>query len=117
MLGTPMAKNFVLILPPEIFKRYGVQHPFGENYYGLLEFIPTRYDRKMMLDALERVPTKLCEDHFLHGSPDEVIGIIEKYAKIGLKHFVINNMTFFLDVRKIKSSFKCLKKVLTYFKG
>jgi len=117
MLGTPMAKNFALILPPEMFKRYGVQHPFGENYYGLLEFVPTRYDRKTMLDALEKVPTKLCEDNFLHGTPDGVIGQIEKYAKIGSKHVVLNNMTFLFDIRKIKSSFDCMKKILTYFKG
>jgi len=117
MLGTPLAKNFALVLPPEMFRRYGVQHPFGENYYGLLEFVPTRYDRKTMLDALEKVPTKLCEDNYLHGTPDEVIGQIEKYAKIGLKHIVINNMTFFFDIRKIKSSFDCMKKILAYFKG
>lgn len=116
MLATPMAKNFALVLPPEIFKRYGVQHPFGENFYGLLELVPTRYDRKMMLDALEKVPAKLCEDHTLHGTPDEVIGQIEKYAKIGLKHIAIFNITFFLDIRKMKSSFGCMKKILTYFK-
>jgi len=117
MLGTLMAKNFALVLPPEMFERYGVQHPFGENYYGLLEFVPTRYDRKTMLDALEKVPTKMCEDHYLHGTPDEVIGQIEKYAKIGMKHIAINNMTFFFDIRKIKSSFDCMKKILAYFKG
>jgi len=116
MLATPMAKNFALVLPPEMFKRYGVQHPFGENFYGLLELVPTRYDRKMMLDALEKVPAKLCEDHTLHGTPDEVIGQIEKYAKIGLKHVAIFNITFFLDIRKMKSSFGCMKKILTYFK-
>jgi len=117
MLGTPMAKNFALILPPEMFRPYGVQHPFGQNYNGLLEFVPTRYDRKTMLEALEKVPTKLCEDNFLHGTPDEVISQIENYAKIGLKHVALNNMTFFLDIRKIKSSFKCMKKILTYFKS
>jgi phthiodiolone/phenolphthiodiolone dimycocerosates ketoreductase len=117
MLETPLAKNFAMVLPPEMFKRYGAQHPFGENYYGLLEFIPTRYDRKTMLEALEKVPTKLCEDHYLHGTPDEVIGQIEKYAKIGMKHIAINNMTFFFDIRKIRSSFDCMKKILAYFKG
>jgi len=117
MLETRMAKNSVLVLPPEIFERYGVQHPFGENFYGLLEYIPTRYDRKTMLEALEKVPTKLCEDHTLHGTPDEIIGQIEKYAKIGLKHIVIFNMTVLLDIRKIKSSFGCMKKILAYFKG
>jgi len=117
MLETPIAKNSALVLPPEIFKRYGVQHPFGEKFYGLLEYIPTRYDQKAMLEALENVPTKLCEDHTLHGTPDEVIGQIEKYAKIGLKHIVIFNMTFSIDIRKIKSSFGCMKKILAYFKG
>ena len=117
MLGTLMAKNYALVLPHEVFKRYGVQHHFGENFYGLLELVPTRYDRKMMLDALEKVPAKLCEDQTLHGTPDEVIGQIEKYAKIGLKHVVIFNITFFLDIRKLKSSFDCMKKILAYFKG
>lgn len=117
MLETSMAKNSALVLPPEIYERYGVQHPFGENFYGLLEYIPTRYDRKTMLEALEKVPTKLCEDHTLHGTPDEIIGQIEKYAKIGLKHIVIFNMTVLLDIRKIKSSFGCMKKILAYFKG
>ncbi len=117
MLATPIAKNFALVLQPEIFERYGAQHPFGEDYYGLLQFVPTRYDRRTMLEALEKVPTKLCEDNFLHGTPDEVIGLLEKYAKIGLEHVVLNNMTFFFDISKIKSSFDCMKKVLTYFKG
>jgi len=70
-----------------------------------------------MLDALEKVPAKLCEDTTLHGTPDEVVGQIEKYAKIGLKHVVIFNITFFLDIRKLKSSFDCMKKILAYFKG
>jgi len=117
MLGTLMAKNYALVLPSEMFRRYGVQHPFGENFYGLLELVPTRYNRKMMLDALEKVPAKLCEDQTLHGTPDEVIGQIEKYAKIGLKHIAIFNISFFLDIRKLKSSFGCMKKILTYFKG
>ncbi len=117
MLETPLAKNFVLILPNEVFERYGIPHPFGENFYGLLNYIPTRYSREEMLDALEKVPTKMCEDYYLHGTPDEIISEIERYAKIGLEHIVLWNITFFCDVSKIKSSFKCMKKVLEYFKG
>jgi len=117
MLEAPLAKNFVLILPNEIFERYGIQHPFGKNYYGLLDYIPTKYDRKTILEAFEKIPRKLCEDYYLHGTPDEVIGRIEKYVKIGLKHIVLCNITFFCDVGKIKSSFDCMKNVLGYFKG
>ncbi len=115
MLETPLAKNYMLTLPNEVFDRYGVQHPFGRSFYGLLDYIPTRYDREAMLDALSRVPRKLCEDHYLHGTPDEVIGQIETFSKAGMKHIVMCNMTFFFDISKVRSSFKCMKKILEYF--
>jgi len=109
MLETPLAKNYMLTLPNEVFERYGTQHPFGENFYGLIDYIPTRYNRKTMLDALEK--------YYLQGTPDEIIGQIEKFAKVGMKHMVLCNMTFFFDVRKMGSSFNCMKKVVKYFKG
>ena len=117
MLETPLAKNYMLTLPNEVFERYGTQHPFGENFYGLIDYIPTRYNRKTMLDALEKIPRKICEDYYLQGTPDEIIGQIEKFAKVGMKHMVLCNMTFFFDVRKMGSSFNCMKKVVKYFKS
>jgi phthiodiolone/phenolphthiodiolone dimycocerosates ketoreductase len=117
MLDTPLAKNYMLTLPNEIFLRYGIPHPLGSNFYGLLDYIPARYDREAMLDALSKVPTKLCEDHYLHGSPDEVISKIEKFQRAGMKHLVLCNMTFFFDISKVGSSFKCMKTIMEYFKN
>lgn len=117
MLETPLAKNYMLTFSNEAFERYGVQHPFGKNYYGLREYIPTRYDRKTMLEALEKVPMKMCEDHYMWGTPDEVIGKIEKFAKAGMKHFVFCNLTHDFDLNKVGSSFDNMKKVAQYFKG
>ena len=115
MLETPLAKNYMLTLPNKVFERYGVKHPLGENFYGLLDYIPTRYDQKTILDALERVPRKLCEDYYIYGTPDEIITQIEKFANVGMKHLVLSNMTYFFDVSKLSSSFNCMKKVLEYF--
>ncbi|MFX1259185.1 MAG: LLM class flavin-dependent oxidoreductase [Promethearchaeota archaeon] len=117
LLETPYAKNYCLLLPSERFKQFGVSHPLGKNFYGLLEYFPASYDKETMLEAIDKVPLELCEDNFLHGTPDEIIGRIEEYAKIGLKHIVLYNMTYCCDVTKIKSSFSCLKKVLDYFKN
>ncbi|MHA1383887.1 MAG: LLM class flavin-dependent oxidoreductase [Candidatus Helarchaeota archaeon] len=118
MADTPMAKNFLLIAPNESFKRYGVEsHPLGENFYGLLEYIPTRFDREAVLNALNKVPTKMCEECFLVGSPDEVIGKLEKFMKLGMKHIIFFNITYYCNIDKTKSSFNCMKKVLNYFKG
>lgn len=117
MLETPLAKNYMLTLPNEAFEQYGIHHPLGENFYGLLNYIPTRYDQKTMLEALAKIPRKMCEDHYLHGTADEIISRIEKFAKLGMRHIVLCNMTFFFDLRKIRSSFSCMKKVVEYFKS
>ena len=117
LLETPYAKNYCLILPTEHFNKYGVNHPLGENFYGLLDYIPTNYDRETMVKALDSIPSKLCDETFLHGTPDEIISRIEEYTKIGLKHIVLYNMTYACDIKKIRSSFGCVKKVLDYFKG
>jgi phthiodiolone/phenolphthiodiolone dimycocerosates ketoreductase len=69
-----------------------------------------------MLDALDKVPMQLCEDHYLHGTPDEVVSQIEKFAEAGMKHIVLCNMTFFFDINKVRSSFRCMKKIVEYFK-
>ncbi|MBA7647571.1 hypothetical protein ES703_55344 [subsurface metagenome] len=70
-----------------------------------------------MLEALSKIPTELCNESILHGTPDEIISKIEDYAKVGLKHIVLYNITYNCDITKIKSSFGCIKKILQYFKG
>ncbi len=115
MLENPVIKNQLLTMPPSMYKKYGAIHPFGEDFYGLLEYIPTEYDRKTVLEAIDKIPAKMCDDNTLHGTPDEVISKIEEYAKVGLKHIVFYNTTYLADITKIKSSFGLLKKVLQYF--
>ena len=84
LLETPFVKNYCLILPTEHFNKYGINHPLGEDHYGLLDYIPTNYDRETMIKALDSIPFELCNETFLHGTPDEIISRIEEYAKIGL---------------------------------
>ena len=117
LLETPVMKNQMLTLPNEIYERYGLSHPFGEDFYGLLDYIPSRYDQETILEAIDKIPSKMCDDNSLHGTPDEVIRKIEAYAKVGLKHIVLYNTTYLGDVTKIKSSFSNMKIVLDYFKS
>ena len=100
----------------EYFESFGISHPFGKDFYGLLNYIPTQYDRETMVEALSKIPAKLCNESFLHGTPDEIISKLEEYAKVGLKHIVLYNITYNCDISKVKSSFGCIKKVLEYFK-
>ncbi|TFF90014.1 MAG: LLM class flavin-dependent oxidoreductase [Promethearchaeota archaeon] len=117
LLNSAVVKNQMLTMPPSLYEEYGVKHPFGDNFYGLLDYIPTRYDQNTILEAIDKIPAEMCGDNILHGTSDEVISKIEKYAKAGLKHIVFYNTTYLADITKIKSSFSSMKKVLNYFKS
>ncbi|MBD3197230.1 MAG: LLM class flavin-dependent oxidoreductase [Candidatus Lokiarchaeota archaeon] len=117
LIGNPYVKNTLLTLPQSVFEEYGVDHPLGKDFYGLTEYIPTKFDKDSIMEAIGKIPQKLCDDSVLHGTPDDVIGKIEDYAEVGLKHIVLTNITFMNDLSKVKSSFNGMKKVLSYFKG
>ncbi len=116
MVDSPLVKNQMLTLQDEIFREYGISHPFGDNFHGGLDYIPTRYDKKTLMEAYDKIPTEMCKDFFVVGTPDDIIGKFEEYAKIGAKHIVIVNYTIMCDLRKFQSSYNCIKKVLDYFK-
>ncbi len=117
MLKNPITKNTLIPLYHEDFKPYGLSHPLGENIDGTLEFIPTHYDKDSMLQILEKIPTKMCRDFYLSGTPDEVIGQIENYAKVGVKHIILFNISILCGLKYIPRSNKCLKMVIKYFRN
>lgn len=117
LIATPYVKNMLLTFPNSVFAEYDMTHPLGEDFYGLLDYIPTKFEKSTIMEAISKIPHKICNDTILHGTPDEIIGKIEEYAKVGLEHIVLTNITFMSDISKVKSSFNGMKKVLEYFKS
>ncbi|MFX0058693.1 MAG: LLM class flavin-dependent oxidoreductase [Candidatus Hodarchaeota archaeon] len=116
MIENPLVKNQMLTAPNRYFKEYGLSHPLGDDFYGSIDYIPTRYDKETLMEAYEKVPVDMCKDFFVIGTPDNVIEKIEKYIRIGAKHLVIFNYTTVCDINKANTSYLCIKKVLDYFK-
>ena len=112
----PLIKNTMLLMKDKHFKKYGITHPLGDNFYGALQYIPTRYDKNTLLEAFEKIPFQMCKDYAVNGTPDDIIKKIEDYAKNGAKHVVIFDFTPLADIQKLLTSPKCIKKVLDYFK-
>ena len=117
MLESPLAKNQLLIASSKYFQRYGIEHPLGDDFNGLYDFIPTKYDKNTLLEAYDKIPLKMCKDYYLNGTPDEIIEKVEKYINIGAKHIIFYQVASVCDIMKVQSSYICLKKVLDYFKG
>jgi phthiodiolone/phenolphthiodiolone dimycocerosates ketoreductase len=116
LLSSPLVKNQILALSDEDFKRFGSSHPFGDKYQGMLDYIPSKYDKETLMKAYEKVPPELIRELYFCGTPDEIIKKIEDYARIGLKHAIIFNFTTTCDINKSSSSYICIRKVMDYFK-
>ncbi len=116
MLESPLVKSQALLIPHYSYKESGMQHPLGENFKGMVDFIPTKYDRKTILDAFDKIPKEIYQNIIMHGTPDEIIKLIEDFAKSGLKHLILLNSTYYMDLSKMKCSIDCMSKVIDYFK-
>jgi len=116
MLESPLAKNQLLVSSNELFQPYGISHPLGDDFSGVYDFIPTKYDKETLLEAYEKIPMQMAKDYYVNGTSDEIIEKVEKYIKIGAKHIVFIDYTTICDVYKNQSAYGCLKKVLNYFK-
>ena len=117
MMNTPLAKAFALLLPGVEWKRLGYDHPFGDNFHSLTDYVPMRYDRKTTLSAMEEVPEEVLQEFYMTGDTETMIKQLEDFAKQGLEHCIMWNASGMFDLGKIKSSYKIMKEVIAYVKG
>nr|MDO8075891.1 LLM class flavin-dependent oxidoreductase [Candidatus Freyarchaeota archaeon] len=116
IMQAPIIRLRGISAPSPVFEKYGHEHPFGKDFYGLTHFVPSRVSKKEALEAIEKVPPEVVQEVYLWGTPEEVIEKLDEYAKLGMEHFVVWNETYFGDPTKVKSSYSCLAEVMRYFK-
>jgi phthiodiolone/phenolphthiodiolone dimycocerosates ketoreductase len=115
MFNSAAAKAYALLTPSTTYEKFGYKHPFGD-FNAYKQYIPTRANQTEITSALEKVPEEICEHRYLHGTIDEVIGAIEKYADRGLRHIILWNLTPLCDYSKTRESFAMLIKAVEYFR-
>ena len=76
-----------------------------------------RYDREIVLDAVEQVPDEVLREFYMLGDAEAMIKRLEEYAAAGLDHMILWNSTGMFDLEKTRGSFKIMKEVLSYIKG
>lgn len=117
MLKSKVLKICGLFLNSQHFEKYGASHPLGNSFDGLVQFIPSLYNRKQMMDILEKIPQGVFNEFGFAGTSDEIISKIEDYARVGLKYIILYDQTVMVDMNKVNDVQKSLTKVLDYFKG
>ncbi len=90
MLQAKVIRALGLMAPADLWRQVGVAHPFGEHFNPLVDFIPDRYDRKTMDEAIAAVPAALVEEGpLLWGTTQQVVTKLRAFGDSGLRHVVL----------------------------
>ncbi len=107
------AKILLALDQPRLLKDYGVKLPSREVHMSRFVFNPKTVQK--LLKEIEEIPYEPIEDIFVFGTPDKCISKLEKYAKAGVRHFLLN---FFVPPKLSKSIIQFYtSKVLSYFQS
>jgi phthiodiolone/phenolphthiodiolone dimycocerosates ketoreductase len=117
LMSNPIAKAFALLLPDSEWKRLGYDHPFGDGFHSLTNYIPMRHSRDETLAAIDQVPEDVLRAFYMMGNADEMIKQLEDYVSQGLQHVILWNATGMFDLEKTRSSYGIMKEILQYVKG
>lgn len=116
LMETPLIKAGALLTPASVYKKLGYEHPLGEHFYSLTDYIPAQCKRDTVMKAIENIPPKMVEESFLWGTVEDVTEKLDQYRKAGLQTVVFWNFTFLGDATKMKSSYACIDQLVNYFK-
>ena len=101
-----------LILPPQTWAKAGAEHPFGDRYRGVVDWIPSRVDPKEIREHMRRVPREVIHAGFDHGTAEQLAARARSYQALGLNHLVVRNVTPLIDPRRAIGSFRLLGRVI-----
>ncbi len=91
MLHTKVARFATLIgAPAGEWRKLGLEHPFGDQYRGYVDFLPEQYDRRTLDEAIAAVPPQLVGHGFIIGTLDEVTVRLREFGEAGVRHVVIS---------------------------
>ncbi|HEV8534951.1 MAG TPA: LLM class flavin-dependent oxidoreductase [Candidatus Limnocylindria bacterium] len=89
----PVSKLLALFQHAEIWRKFGLEHPWGPDSRGIVDVIPHRLDPVMLRNLAPRIPFELVEVGLLMGSVAELSERLRAYAERGCQHVVLSNLT------------------------
>lgn len=89
LLEHPAVKFSALLVPAYVWKERGVDHPLGDDFGGLVDFVPTRYDKADVMAAIDAVPVDLLAEEAMWGTPTMIETRLREFVEAGLRHLVM----------------------------
>lgn len=111
-LDSRVIRFFTLLAPAYLWESSGVEHPFGPDFRGLVDFIPSEYPAERILDAINKVPTDVVAQHVLWGTPEAVRERLETFVDVGLRHIVLGPASAAISRRSAAFSVRAVFSIL-----
>jgi phthiodiolone/phenolphthiodiolone dimycocerosates ketoreductase len=75
--------------PAEIWRKWGLNHPFGSDAKGLPDVILADIPVHILHESLKQLPAEFIGDIAFVGSQDEVLSELWEYRKRGMTHLAL----------------------------
>ncbi|WP_372782036.1 LLM class flavin-dependent oxidoreductase [Litorivivens sp.] len=85
ILKAPLVKAWILQISAPALKKFGYDHPMGENWGGYQDIDPGILTRERILDMLDKVDPEAILAVIPHGSPKQVAKQIKGFVEAGLR--------------------------------
>lgn len=89
MLDTKFGRLAGLLAPSNEWRKVGAQPPFGDHFRGYVDWVPEKYERKTLEEALSAVPSELIGSGILWGTPEQVADKLRAFGEVGVRHVVL----------------------------
>lgn len=85
IVSAPLVKAILLQISAEELRKFGHDHPMGENWRGFVDMDPNVLTRDRILAFCDAVTPETVLDLLPHGSPKQVARIVKTYCDAGLR--------------------------------
>jgi len=75
----------------DIWKKWGLAHPFGDNWAYSAKLIPYQFSREEALDVCDRTPPEAIDHMWFIGTQEQVFDRIKPYADAGMTDALLIN--------------------------
>ncbi|BBX08999.1 LLM class flavin-dependent oxidoreductase [Mycolicibacterium aichiense] len=85
IVRAPLVASFLLQVSAPVLRRFGFDHPMGEDWAGFHDINPATLTRERIIDFLARVDPEAILALVPHGTPKQVARTIKSYVDAGLR--------------------------------
>ncbi len=89
----PLGKLFGLFAMGSVWEEHGLEHPLGNDSRGFIDVIIHDLDADDLRDIAPTIPFEMVTQVLFVGNAQELASQFEDYAKAGLEHIVLGNLT------------------------